>query len=119
MPRASFARARTASSPAVAGWYTKYQTGGRPGGAGGHQVSAVPQGAERGVHLNPDRTDHRQYRGRRGRGGVVARGQRVAIPEAGELPRTVPVVPAPAVQMQPQGRVQVQMVAGPGQGDVE
>src|SRR5260370_23021769 len=88
-------------------------------GPGEHQVSAVPQGAERGVYLNPDRTDRRQHRGRRGRSDVVAGGQRVAVQEAGELPVTVPVVPAPAVQMQPQGRVQVQVVTGPGEGDVE
>src|SRR5580704_12359094 len=81
--------------------------------------SAVPQGAERGLHLNSDRADRRQHRGPRGRGGVVAGGQRVAVQESGELPVTVPVVPAPAVQMQPQRRVQVQVVAGPGEGDVE
>ena len=39
--------------------------------------------------------------------------------EAGELAEAVPVVAAPAVVVQPQRRVQVQVVAGPGEGDVE
>ena len=81
--------------------------------------SGVPQRAEGRVDLDGEGTGHGQRRSRAGGGSAVAGGYGPGVEEAGELAQAVPVVAAAPVVMQPQRHVQVQVVAGPGQRDVE
>lgn len=81
--------------------------------------SAVPERAEGRVDPGRERADGGQHRRQRGGGGAVAGGQGLGMQETGQLAVPVPVVTAAAVVVQPLRRVQVQVIASPGDGDVE